>query len=65
MAETCCWYDSQAFEKLAHPEYGIMMVKYRPVDCNNHKPMQFDPGYISDKIYDVSSAPQTRQGLRA
>uniref|UniRef100_A0A383V9X8 Expansin-like EG45 domain-containing protein n=1 Tax=Tetradesmus obliquus TaxID=3088 RepID=A0A383V9X8_TETOB len=41
-----------AFEQLAHPEYGIMMVDYRPVDCDTKKSIQFDPGYISDKIYD-------------
>ncbi|WIA34055.1 hypothetical protein OEZ86_012433 [Tetradesmus obliquus] len=41
-----------SFEQLAHPEYGIMMVDYRPVDCDTKKPIQFDPGYISDKIYD-------------
>lgn len=44
----------QAFQELAHPEYGIMMVDYRPVDCDTHKPIQFDPGYISDTIYTVS-----------
>ena len=33
-----------------------MMVDYRPVDCNNKKPLQFDPGYISDTIYDVSTS---------
>lgn len=35
-------------------EYGIMMVQYRPVDCDSKRPIKFDPGYISDVIYDVS-----------
>lgn len=30
-----------------------MMVQYRPVDCENKKPIRFDPGYISDIIYQV------------
>jgi hypothetical protein len=46
----------QAFEQLAHPEYGIMMVDFRPVDCDTKRPIQFDPGYISDKIYEVSKS---------
>lgn len=45
----------QAFQELAHPEYGIMMVQYRPVDCESKKPIKFEPGYISDTIYDVSA----------
>jgi cullin-associated NEDD8-dissociated protein 1 len=44
----------QAFQQLAHPEYGIMMVDFRPVDCESKRPIQFDPGFISDKIYEVS-----------
>lgn len=31
-----------------------MMVQYRPVDCDSKRPIKFDPGYISDVIYDVS-----------
>lgn len=32
-----------------------MMVQYRPVDCESKKPIKFEPGYISDTIYDVSA----------
>lgn len=32
------------------------MVKFRPVDCGTKRPIRFDPGYISDVIYDVSDA---------
>jgi cullin-associated NEDD8-dissociated protein 1 len=31
--------------------YGIMMVNYRPVDCDTKEPLRFDPGYISNDIY--------------
>lgn len=31
-----------------------MMVQYRPVDCDSKKPLKFDPGYISNVIYEVS-----------
>jgi hypothetical protein len=40
-------------------EYCIMMVDFRPVDCTTKRPIQFDPGYISDKIYDVSCSAAT------
>jgi hypothetical protein len=32
-----------------------MMVDFRPVDCESKRPIQFDPGYISDKIFEVST----------
>jgi hypothetical protein len=31
-----------------------MMVDFRPVDCDTKRPIQFDPGFISDKIFEVS-----------
>lgn len=33
-----------AFEKLAHPLYGVMNVEFRPVDCDTRQPIQFLPG---------------------
>lgn len=42
----------QAFETLAHPEYGIMMIDYRIVDCNTHEVMPAP--VITDAIYKVS-----------
>ncbi len=33
-----------AFEKLAHPLYGVMNVEFRPVDCDSRQPIQFLPG---------------------
>eukprot|EP00877_Chromochloris_zofingiensis_P001943 jgi/Chrzof1/1174/Cz01g43140.t1 len=39
----------QAFETLAHPEYGIMMIDYRIVDCNTHEVMPAP--VITDAIY--------------
>uniref|UniRef100_A0A383WGT9 Expansin-like EG45 domain-containing protein n=1 Tax=Tetradesmus obliquus TaxID=3088 RepID=A0A383WGT9_TETOB len=42
-----------AFEKLAHPLSGRMMLEYRPVDCETGQPLPtFTPGFISkDVIY--------------
>jgi cullin-associated NEDD8-dissociated protein 1 len=28
-----------AFEKLAHPVYGVQMIEFRPVDCDSGKPL--------------------------
>jgi len=43
-----------AFEKLAHPLYGVMPIQFRPVDCDTREPLPaFLPGKISGKtIYD-------------
>eukprot|EP00891_Asterochloris_glomerata_P000903 jgi/Astpho2/903/Aster-00744 len=41
-----------AFEKLAHPNLGIMMTQIRPVDCNSKTPLTFTPGYVDKVIYD-------------
>eukprot|EP00882_Tetradesmus_deserticola_P029331 GHRQ01032846.1.p1 GENE.GHRQ01032846.1~~GHRQ01032846.1.p1 ORF type:complete len:418 (+),score=138.10 GHRQ01032846.1:407-1660(+) len=42
-----------AYEKLAHPLSGRVMLEYRPVNCETGKPLStFVPGYISkDVIY--------------
>lgn len=31
-----------AFEKLAHPIYGVMMMEYRPVDCDTQRPLPYN-----------------------
>ena len=31
-----------AFEKLAHPLYGVMPIRFRPVDCDSKKPLVVD-----------------------
>lgn len=36
-----------AFEQLAHPLYGQMMLEYRPVSCETRAPVPYNPGYIS------------------
>jgi len=41
-----------AFEKLAHPTYGVMSIEYRPVDCNSKAPLDPVPGYVAPYIYD-------------
>ena len=35
-----------AFERLAHPEYGVMMVDTRAVDCATHQPVPVAPSRI-------------------
>jgi cullin-associated NEDD8-dissociated protein 1 len=41
-----------AFEKLAHPLFGTMMLNFRPVDCYTKKPFDtFVPGFINETIY--------------
>lgn len=30
----------RAFEKLAHPTYGVMGIEYRPVDCYSKEPLK-------------------------
>jgi len=39
-----------AFEKLAHPEYGVIMIDYRPVDCGSHQAVPWTGG-ISRTLY--------------
>ncbi|KAL3160371.1 hypothetical protein ABBQ32_010699 [Trebouxia sp. C0010 RCD-2024] len=40
-----------AFQQLAHPTYGVMMVDFRPVDCRTHEPLVFLPGFVNVTIY--------------
>ncbi|GMH42149.1 hypothetical protein BSKO_10068 [Bryopsis sp. KO-2023] len=40
-----------AFDKLAHPLYGNMMIEYRPVACDTREPLQTEKPYISDTVY--------------
>ena len=28
-----------------------MMTEFRPVSCDTHEPLQFDPGFINNTIY--------------
>lgn len=46
-----------AFEKLAHPLYGVMNVDFRPVDCYDHTPLPLTPGHISRTIYSNTPEP--------
>ena len=39
------------FQQLAHPLNGIMMTEFRPVSCDTHEPLQFNPGFINSTIY--------------
>lgn len=36
-----------AFEKLAHPVYGLQMVDFKPVSCLTTEPLQFLPGVFN------------------
>jgi len=36
----CAAVSSRAFEKLAHPTYGVMSIEYRPVDCYSKEPLE-------------------------
>eukprot|EP00878_Enallax_costatus_P012255 GHUV01012800.1.p1 GENE.GHUV01012800.1~~GHUV01012800.1.p1 ORF type:complete len:217 (+),score=45.02 GHUV01012800.1:1126-1776(+) len=40
-----------AFEKIAHPVYGVIPTEYRPVDCVTKQPLNPVPGYVSPVIY--------------
>lgn len=40
-----------AFDKLAHPLYGMMMLEYRPVDCTSREPLNNEELFISSTIY--------------
>ena len=40
-----------AFERLAHPLYGIMMLDFRPVDCATHETLSFLPGFVNQTLY--------------
>jgi hypothetical protein len=47
-----------AFEKLAHPIYGVMNVKLRPVDCETGQPFAaLVPGFVSRSIYSNTIQP--------
>lgn len=37
--------------QLAHPVFGNMMIDYRPVDCDSHRPVSSRPPYVSHTIY--------------
>ncbi|KAF6266008.1 hypothetical protein COO60DRAFT_638698 [Scenedesmus sp. NREL 46B-D3] len=41
-----------AFQKLAHPSYGVMKMEYRPVNCKTGQPLKPVPGFINTTIYD-------------
>ncbi|KAF8059424.1 erkB [Scenedesmus sp. PABB004] len=40
-----------AFEKLAHPVYGVIGTEYRPVDCKTKAPLNPVPGFVNNTIY--------------
>ena len=40
-----------AFEKQAHPLYGVMNVAFRPVDCDTREPLVLLPGHVSKTIF--------------
>ncbi|KAK9827704.1 hypothetical protein WJX81_002445 [Elliptochloris bilobata] len=40
-----------AFQNLAHPLYGIMMLDFRPVDCSTRRALTFLPGFINNTVY--------------
>ncbi len=48
---TCRDLSYWGFELLAHPLNGIMMTEFRPVSCDTHEPLRFDPGFINNTIY--------------
>jgi cullin-associated NEDD8-dissociated protein 1 len=41
-----------AFERLAHPLYGVQMLNYRPVNCYTKEPFPtLVPGFLNETIY--------------
>lgn len=50
-----------AFQRLAHPNLGLMSLQFRPVDCYTKQPVDFLPGYINETIY--SDSVQTGWGF--
>jgi hypothetical protein len=41
LSSICVWgCVCRAFEKLAHPTYGVMGIEYRPVDCYSKEPLK-------------------------
>ncbi len=48
---TCRDLSYWGFQQLAHPLNGIMMTEFRPVNCDTHEPLQFNPGFINSTIY--------------
>jgi cullin-associated NEDD8-dissociated protein 1 len=49
-----------AFEKLAHPLFGVMSIEYRPIDCDSKQPSPnpLGAGYVSKTIYAGGGSPQ-------
>ena len=51
-----------AFERLAHPLFGVMSIEYRPIDCDSKQPMPtsnaLGSGYVSKTIYSGTGSPQ-------
>lgn len=48
-----------AFEKLAHPLYGVMPIRFRPVDCDTKKPfvvLKSNPTEPTTNVVDPSEA---------
>ncbi|KAL3133728.1 hypothetical protein ABBQ32_008218 [Trebouxia sp. C0010 RCD-2024] len=41
----------QAFEKLAHPDYGLLNLMFRPVDCSTKAALPLEPGFVNKTIY--------------
>ena len=46
-----------AFEKLAHPLYGVMPIEFRPIDCDTKQSLPYLPGSISKTIYKDGPSP--------
>lgn len=46
-----------AFQRLAHPLYGVMPIQFRPVDCDSRAPLPYLPGSISKTIYASGPSP--------
>lgn len=46
-----------AFEKLAHPLYGVMPIRFRPVDCDTKRPLVVDTktGQPSTEVTETSN----------
>lgn len=40
-----------AFERLAHPVYGVMGIEARPVNCYTKEPLRFLPGVYNKTLY--------------
>ena len=51
-----------AFEKLAHPTYGVMKLEFRPVDCVTNKPLNPLPGFVNQTMFDGGSPTGLQSG---